>query len=101
MRELLEQPIELRQKEHIINFKSVVVPEDEIEEERTIGTFEMSPFCTSLSLDELAKLQGIDIAQEPDVISSLWPADEDPDEMLNHIICERAYRRQITMGERD
>lgn len=46
-----------------------------------------------LSLDELARQQGVSAVNDLDEISALWPADDDPDELLNHIISERNERR--------
>ena len=50
-------------------------------------------FWTSLSLKELAELQGVQPADDLDQISALWPVDDDPDRMLAHILEERSARR--------
>ena len=54
---------------------------------------EMLSFWTSLPLEELAKLQGVEPAVDLDSMSALWPADDDPDELLSYILDERASRR--------
>jgi hypothetical protein len=33
-----------------------------------------------------------------DEISDLWPADDDPDELLNHILTGRKERRALRRG---
>jgi hypothetical protein len=54
-------------------------------------------FWKLLSLDELADIQGITRASDIGEISALWPADDDPDELMRHILNERAAR-QKTVG---
>lgn len=49
----------------------------------------------SVSLDELAKQQGVSAASDLDEISALWPVDDDPDELLNRILLERGERRKL------
>ncbi len=48
----------------------------------------------SVSLDELAKQQGVSAASDLDEISVPWPADDDPDELLRCILLERSERRK-------
>jgi predicted DNA-binding antitoxin AbrB/MazE fold protein len=50
-------------------------------------------FWTPQSLDELAANQGVSPVGDLDEISDLWPADDDPDELLDHIRRERDARR--------
>ena len=49
----------------------------------------------SVSLHELAKQQGVFAASDLDEISALWPTDDDPDELLRHILLERNERRKL------
>ena len=49
----------------------------------------------SVSLDELAKQQGVSAASDLDEISALWPTDDDPDELLRYILLERSERRKL------
>ena len=49
-------------------------------------------------LEELAHQQGVSAVNDLDEISALWPADDDPDELLNHIITERNERRLLHHG---
>jgi hypothetical protein len=49
----------------------------------------------SVSLDELAKQQGVSAASDLDEISALWPADDDPVELLNHLLLDRSERRKL------
>ena len=43
----------------------------------------------SLSLKELAEQQGVTPVEQLDDVSSLWPVDDDPDELLRFILQER------------
>ena len=46
------------------------------------------PFWSTLSLDELVDLQGIQPATDLDSIGALWPSDDDPDRMLAYLLDE-------------
>lgn len=52
-------------------------------------------FWKSQSLDELAAQQGVSPISNLDELSDLWPADDDPDELLEHIQREREARRNL------
>jgi predicted DNA-binding antitoxin AbrB/MazE fold protein len=52
-----------------------------------------SPFWRSSSLDELAERQKVSPATDLNEISALWPVDDDPDALLDHILSERRFRR--------
>ena len=52
------------------------------------------PFWQSLSLEELAEQQGVSAADDLDEIAALWPADDDPDDLLHHLLGERFERHQ-------
>lgn len=52
-------------------------------------------FWKSIPLEELAEQQGVSAASDLDEISALWPADDDPDELLHHILLERKERRGL------
>ena len=47
------------------------------------------------ALEELARQQGIKPVQDIEEIFALWPEDDDPDELLNFILSERAERRRL------
>ncbi|HLW68495.1 MAG TPA: hypothetical protein VKS79_24465 [Gemmataceae bacterium] len=49
----------------------------------------------SLSLEELAKQQGVKPIHDLDEVISLWPKDDDPDELLRFILNERRARRKL------
>ena len=51
-------------------------------------------FWSSLSLAELAKAQGIAPVDELESLVALWPSDDDPDELLEYLLAERAARRR-------
>lgn len=82
-------------KERILEVESLMVLEEEIP---PAGAPESAPFWTSLSLDELAEQQGAEVVSDLDEISDLWPVDDDPDELLEHILHERQARRTLTDG---
>ena len=52
------------------------------------------PFWKTISLEELAEQQGVSAADDLDEIAALWPADDDPDELLQHLLVERTERRK-------
>ena len=79
--------------ERTLNVDSLLILEDETTDRtEPVATI---PFWTSLSLDELAEQQGVSPVTDLDEISNLWPADDDPEEFLAHVLAERAARRRI------
>jgi hypothetical protein len=56
------------------------------------------PFWQSLSLAELAELQGVSPVEDLDDLAELWPTDDDPDDLLQYILTLRAERRELTRG---
>jgi hypothetical protein len=88
-------------KERLLNVVSLFPLEEEIAESALSGEAERVPFWTSLPLEELAELQGVQPADDLDQISALWPVDDDPDRMLAHILDERSARRGIAREGRD
>jgi len=90
---LVGEAILERNRERILNVESILQLEDEIEEER--APMESFSFWSPLSLNELAEQQGVLPADDLDSISELWPADDDPDALLDHILAERSARRGI------
>lgn len=50
------------------------------------------PFWTTLSLEELAKLQGVGPMRDLDSLGALWPTDDDPDRLLAFLEEERSAR---------
>lgn len=88
-------------KERVLNVDSVLALEDEIEQSPLPGESDKMPFWTSLSLAELAEIQDVQPAEDLDSISALWPVDDDPDEILAHILQERSSRRGITKEKYD
>ena len=58
-------------------------------------------FWSSLSLTELAEAQGVAPVDDLESIAALWPSDDDPDEVLAHILAERAARRRVARSDTD
>ena len=52
-------------------------------------------FWSSLSLTELAEAQAVAPVDDLEAIAALWPSDDDPDELLDHLLAERAARRRM------
>ncbi len=82
-------------RERILEVESLVVLEEEIPPS---AARESAPFWNSLSLDELADQQGVAAVSNLDEISALWPVDDDPDQLLEHILHEREARRTFAEG---
>lgn len=51
-------------------------------------------FWKSNSLEKLVEQQGVSAANDLDEIAALWPADDDPDELLRHLLTERGERHK-------
>ena len=56
-------------------------------------------FWSSVSLTELAEAQGIAPVEDLEGMASLWPSDDDPDDMLAHVLEDRAARRRVVENE--
>ena len=52
-------------------------------------------FWSSWSLTELAEAQGVAPVEDLESLAALWPSDDDADEMLAHVLAERAARRRV------
>ena len=65
----------------------------------TIGT-ESKPsgragsFWSSSSLTRLAEAQGTAPVDDLEALAALWPSDDDPDELLAHVLADRSERRR-------
>lgn len=81
-------------KEKILQVESIIVISEEIESEGR-GK-EAFPFWKSLTTEELIEIQGVAPVSNLDELSALWPADDDPDELLNFILDERDKRRKLS-----
>ena len=88
-------------REQTLHVASVLPLEEDIQGPTGGKEAKALPFWTSLPLEDLATLQGVQPAHELDSISALWPADDDPDRLLAHILDERAARRGIARKEDD
>ena len=58
-------------------------------------------FWSSLSLTELAEAQGIAPVDDLEALAALWPSDDDPDELLAHVLADRTARRQVAESDPD
>jgi len=75
---------------------SIFVIEDELGEE--IGSGEGRSFWQPVSLEELAEEQGVAPVSSPEEVFALWPADDDPDDLLNFVLNDRGARRKQAAG---
>ena len=56
-------------------------------------------FWSSLSLTELAEAQGTAPVDDLEALAALWPTDDDPDELLAHVLADRTARRQVAESD--
>lgn len=82
-------------KERILEIESLVILEAEMQPPHPPETV---PFWKSVSLEELAEQQGVSSVSDIDEISALWPVDDDPDDLIRHILHEREARRTLPEG---
>jgi hypothetical protein len=75
----------------VLRVESLVIEDENLPEQE--GDDEM-PFWKPLSLAELAERQGIQPVDDLDSISALWPMDDDPEDLLAHVLMERDQRRR-------
>lgn len=80
------------EEEHLIEVDSLYVIEDDMGKGNEKG--EGRSFWQTASLDELIEEQGTEVASGLDAIAALWPADDDPDALLNFVLHERGERRR-------
>lgn len=80
------------EEEHSIEVDSIFVIEDDMGESYEKG--EGRSFWQSASLEELVEEQGAEVVSDVDSIAALWPADDDPDALLDFVLRERGERRR-------
>ena len=56
-------------------------------------------FWSTLSLTELAQAQDIAPIDDLEALAALWPSENDPDELLEHLLADRAARRRVVGGD--
>lgn len=84
-------------KAPILEVESILVTDENL----AVGDAQAVPFWVSTSLNELIEQQGVSPADDLDEIAALWPADDDPDQFLNHLLAERREQRRLTRAEED
>jgi len=57
---------------------------------------EASSFWESVPLEELAAQQSVSAVNDLDEIASLWPNEDDPDELFRHVFAGRGERRKVS-----
>ena len=85
--------------EHALQVETITILDKEID--KHIEQTEGEGFWHSLSLEELAAQQGIVAVDDLDAIAALWPADDDPDELLRYLLQERRERRKLHESRRE
>ena len=91
--EATDRTIEEEGKESCIEVDSLFVIEYEMkdgDEQR-----ERRSFWSSVSLEELAEEQGVGVLSDIGSIAALWPADDDPDDLLDFVLHDRCERRKV------
>ena len=58
-------------------------------------------FWSSLSLTEIAEAQGTAPVDDLEALAALWPSDDDPDELLAHVLADRSERRRAAESDPD
>ena len=58
-------------------------------------------FWSSMSLTELTEAQGVAPVEELEGMIALWPSDDDSDDMLAHVLADRAARRRVVENDPD
>ncbi len=58
-------------------------------------------FWENPTTEELIKEQNVAPADDLDAIGVLWPVDDDPDALLEHILSERRERRRVARDRTD
>ena len=58
-------------------------------------------FWSSLSLIELAEAQGTAPVDDLEALVALWSSDDDPDELLAHVLADRTARRRAAESDPD
>lgn len=81
-------------KESIFEVDSILITDEEIGEGLDLGGGQ--PFWKSIPLEELIDKQAVSPVDNLDEISALWPADDDPDDLLQYILAERSNRRLLS-----
>ena len=76
-----------------------LVPGADTADAETTRSDRSHSFWSSLSLTELAEAQGVAPVDDLESIAALWPSDDDPDEVLAHILAERAARRRVARSD--
>ena len=80
------------EEERSIEVDSLHVIEDDMGESDEKG--EGRSFWQSVSLEELAEEQDPGVVSNIESIAALWPADDDPDALLDFVLHERGERRR-------
>jgi hypothetical protein len=62
---------------------------------------EASAFWESVPLEELAEQQRVSAVDDLDEIADLWPADDNPVNLLLYTLVEHAERRNLSKNQRD
>jgi hypothetical protein len=81
------------EEEHSIEVDSLFVIGDDMGESNEKG--QGRSFWQSVSLEELAEEQDMGVVSDIDSIAALWPADDDPDALLDFVVRERHERRRV------
>jgi hypothetical protein len=83
-------------KENIFEVDSILITDEKIGEgSDVIGG---QSFWKSIPLEELMEKQLVSPTDDLDEISSLWPADDNPDDLFQYVLSERVNRRTLSQG---
>lgn len=87
-------------REPFIQVSRLDLLDEPTQDRPAVEAAELSSFWKPVSLEQMAKLQGVQPAEDLDAIAALWPMDEDPDQLLSYILQQRMLRRASRDEER-
>ena len=91
--QLTGHPIVAEGEEHALQVETITILDKS--SDMNIKQSESEAFWQTLSLEELAVQQGVVAVDDLEAIAALWPADDDPDELLHYLLQERRERRKL------
>jgi hypothetical protein len=97
--QLTGSPIVEEGEEHALQVETITILNGEIDEH--IKQSGGETFWQTRSLEELAARQGIRAVDDLDSIATLWPVDDDPDELLQYLLQERRERRKLHQSQKE
>lgn len=80
-------------EEHALQVETITILDTD--SDTSVEQLDREAFWRTRSLEELAAQQGVVAVDDVDALAALWPADDDPDELLHYLLQERRERRKL------